>query len=155
MSKRQPTATSRPSKPVESLTKLGLQKNFKAEATVDDGKNASKNRFQKLQIEITNQEFERPGTEVTMKNGEQDITQTPVSLVKSVAPETPYQSAKNCTKCRLDRLESSSYWLAQIKLAESVGKHFISAMFFRLALDCHAEVLQPLLINPCILILFH
>ncbi|KAH7667616.1 hypothetical protein IHE45_12G071400 [Dioscorea alata] len=144
LSKRQPSATSRPSKPVESLTKLGLQKNNKGEATVDDGKNASRNRFQKLQQEITNQDFEKQGTEMTMTNGEQNMMQTPVSLVKSVAPETPYQSAKNCTKCRLDRLESSSYWLAQIKLAESVGKHFISATFFRLALDCHAEPFSSL-----------
>ncbi|KAE9445124.1 hypothetical protein C3L33_22977, partial [Rhododendron williamsianum] len=33
----------------------------------------------------------------------------------------------------------SAYWLGQIKLAESVGKHFVSAAFFRLALESKAE----------------
>ncbi|KAK3028170.1 hypothetical protein RJ639_038694 [Escallonia herrerae] len=46
---------------------------------------------------------------------------------------------KRCSKCRFDRLETSSYWLGQIKLAESVGKHFASAAFFRLAFESKAE----------------
>lgn len=53
---------------------------------------------------------------------------------------TPYQSAERCSKCRFDRLETSAYWLGQIKVAESVGKHFVSAAFFRLALESKAEV---------------
>jgi hypothetical protein len=68
---------------------------------------------------------------------------TPVaspSLTRLKIPGTPYQSAENCSKCRFDRLETSSYWLAQIKLAESVGKHFVSAAFFRLAFESRAEV---------------
>lgn len=53
---------------------------------------------------------------------------------------TPFYSAGKCSKCRFDRLETSSYWLSQIKLAENVGKHSVSAAFFRLALDSKAEV---------------
>lgn len=68
---------------------------------------------------------------------------TPVAshfIIKSEVIGTPYHSAKNCSKCRFDRLETASYWLGQIKLAESVGKHFVSVAFFRLAFDCNAEV---------------
>lgn len=54
---------------------------------------------------------------------------------------TPYHSAERCSKCRFDRLETSSYWLSQIKMAESVGKHSVSAAFFELAFECKAEVL--------------
>ncbi|XP_062173206.1 uncharacterized protein LOC133878646 isoform X2 [Alnus glutinosa] len=67
---------------------------------------------------------------------------TPValpSLSRLKIPGTPYLSAENCMKCRFDRLETSSYWLGQIKLAESVGKHFVSAAFFRLAFESRAE----------------
>ncbi|KAK6926810.1 hypothetical protein RJ641_008529 [Dillenia turbinata] len=71
---------------------------------------------------------------------------TPVQTpARSPAPNkprisgTPYHTAENCSKCRFDRLETSSYWLSQIKLAESVGKHFVSAAFFRLALESKAE----------------
>ena len=53
---------------------------------------------------------------------------------------TPYHTAENCGKCRLDKLETAAYWLAQIKLSESSGKHFVSAAFFRLAMECKAEV---------------
>ncbi|KAJ0978228.1 hypothetical protein J5N97_013702 [Dioscorea zingiberensis] len=138
-SKWQPTITSKPRKPVEKFTKPDTRKNSPAEAAVDGGKNASKDSLQKLQQQVTIQDLGPVTEEGVMKSDEQSMVQTPVSLVKSLAPETPYQSAQNCSKCRLDRLESSSYWLTQINLAESVGKHFISAAFFRLALDCHAE----------------
>ncbi|KAL3829168.1 hypothetical protein ACJIZ3_017970 [Penstemon smallii] len=67
--------------------------------------------------------------------------QTPVKvLAKATDSFTPYKSAERCSKCRFDRLETSAYWLGQIKLAESVGKHFVSASFFQLAFDCKAEV---------------
>ncbi|KAG0502769.1 hypothetical protein HPP92_002841 [Vanilla planifolia] len=61
------------------------------------------------------------------------------SIKKPLVQETPYQSAEICSNCRLHRLETSSYWLEQIKLAESAGKHFISAAFFRLALECKSQ----------------
>ncbi|KAK8914257.1 hypothetical protein KSP39_PZI023698 [Platanthera zijinensis] len=67
------------------------------------------------------------------------LPSTPVFLEDSSMQETPYQSAENCSKCRLDRLETSPYWLSQIKFAETSGKHFVSAAFFRLALDCKAQ----------------
>ncbi|XP_040993544.1 proteoglycan 4-like [Juglans microcarpa x Juglans regia] len=72
---------------------------------------------------------------------------TPVasaSLTRPKIPGTPYHSAGNCSKCRFDRLETSSYWLNQIKLSESVGKHFVSAAFFRLAFESKAEPLRNL-----------
>ncbi|CAA0834076.1 Unknown protein [Striga hermonthica] len=53
--------------------------------------------------------------------------------------KTCRKSAEICSKCRFDRLETSPYWLSQIRLAETVGKHSVSAVFFRLAFDCHAE----------------
>ncbi|XP_037425238.1 reticulon-4-like isoform X2 [Triticum dicoccoides] len=58
---------------------------------------------------------------------------------KVVVAETPFFSAQNCSSCTLDQLESASYWLAQIHLAESVGKHNVSAAFFRLAFECQAQ----------------
>ncbi|KAH9323175.1 hypothetical protein KI387_017814, partial [Taxus chinensis] len=45
---------------------------------------------------------------------------------------------------KFSTLMSSSYWLAQVKLAESSGKHIISLGFFRLALESTAEPLQRL-----------
>lgn len=65
----------------------------------------------------------------------------PPFSVKTVrVPGTPYLSAEKCSSCQFDRLETASYWLGQIKSAEFVTKHFVSAVFFRLAHDCKAEV---------------
>ncbi|KAI0526884.1 hypothetical protein KFK09_002477 [Dendrobium nobile] len=64
---------------------------------------------------------------------------TPVLSTDTSMQETPYQSAENCSKCRLDRLETASYWISQVKVAEPTGKHFVSAAFFRLALECRAQ----------------
>ncbi|XP_042506243.1 uncharacterized protein LOC122082624 [Macadamia integrifolia] len=77
---------------------------------------------------------------------------TPMSSSSSstedrVIPGTPYYSAETCGKCRLDRIDSSSYWVAQIRLAESVGKHFLSAAFFRLAAESNAELVPSLRIE--------
>ncbi|MQM05715.1 hypothetical protein Taro_038541 [Colocasia esculenta] len=75
----------------------------------------------------------------------EDGPRTPMSSVKpTVLLGTPFYSAKSCSKCRFDRLESAPYWLNQIKLAESVGKHFVSVAFFRLALECNAEPIRSL-----------
>ncbi|CAN4119373.1 unnamed protein product [Withania somnifera] len=60
---------------------------------------------------------------------------------------TPFHSAEKCSKCRFDRLETSSYWLAQIKLAETVAKHTVSAAFFRLALESNAEPFRNILLE--------
>ncbi|XP_030452632.1 uncharacterized protein LOC115674385 isoform X1 [Syzygium oleosum] len=69
------------------------------------------------------------------------------SVAKPRRSGTPYHTAENCSKCRFDRLESASYWLGQIKLAEPVGKHFVSANFFRMALECKAEPIRSLRIE--------
>ncbi|CAK9314419.1 unnamed protein product [Citrullus colocynthis] len=73
--------------------------------------------------------------------------QTPVArprLFKLKNAGTPYHTAEKCSNCRFDKMETSSYWVAQIKLAESVGKHFVSVDFFRLAYVCNAEPIRNL-----------
>lgn len=71
------------------------------------------------------------------------MSRTPVASASETRlkiADTLYHSVENCSKCQIDTLETSSYWLGQIKLAESVGKHFVSAAFFRLAFESRAEV---------------
>ncbi|WOL14834.1 hypothetical protein Cni_G23615 [Canna indica] len=91
--------------------------------------------------------FQDPKTTVS-KTSERDepeeAVRTPISFVKPAVVGTPYLSAQNCSKCKLDKLESSTYWLAQIRLAETAGKHSVSAAFFRLALECHAQPFHKL-----------
>jgi hypothetical protein len=70
---------------------------------------------------------------------------------KVAAPETPFFSAQNCSSCTLHPLESADYWLAHIRLAESVGKHGVSAAFFRLAFECQAQVRLQTTVLPNIL----
>ncbi|KAL9691206.1 hypothetical protein QQ045_011625 [Rhodiola kirilowii] len=60
---------------------------------------------------------------------------------------TPYHTAQNCRRCMNVKLESSSYWIEHIELAESVGKHFASIMFFQLAHECNAEPTMSLKIE--------
>ncbi|KAK4606986.1 hypothetical protein RGQ29_000979 [Quercus rubra] len=57
-----------------------------------------------------------------------------LEAINVVLPKTPVAP----------RLETSSYWLSQIKLAESVGKHFVSAAFFGLAFESKAEPIRSL-----------
>ena len=73
---------------------------------------------------------------VAMRTGEKPA--------KVLAAETPFFSAQNCSSCTLDQLESATYWLAQIHMAESVGKHWVAAAFFRLAFECQAQVREKL-----------
>lgn len=85
------------------------------------------------------------GTALKDLRVENDVVepQTPVAvprLLKLKNGGTPYHTAEKCSNCRFDKMETSSYWVAQIKLAEAVGKHFVSADFFRLAYVCNAEV---------------
>ncbi|KAF4354656.1 hypothetical protein F8388_009647 [Cannabis sativa] len=68
---------------------------------------------------------------------------TPVNS-KISASKSNFHTAKICTKCRFDRLETSSYWVGQIKLAESVGKHFASLAFFKLAIESKAQPFEKL-----------
>lgn len=78
------------------------------------------------------------------ENDSAEEPKTPVTTShvrgKSKVQATPFYSAVNCSKCRFDKLETSSYWIGQIKLAESVGKHFVASGFFKLALKSQAEV---------------
>ncbi|KAL6649732.1 hypothetical protein ACP70R_013956 [Stipagrostis hirtigluma subsp. patula] len=70
------------------------------------------------------------------------VGHTPVATVKAAekpSAETPFFTAQNCSSWTLDQLESATYWLAQIRLAESVGKHWVAAAFFRLAFECQAQ----------------
>nr|XP_010920884.1 uncharacterized protein LOC105044624 isoform X2 [Elaeis guineensis] len=78
------------------------------------------------------------------KIAQQEEICTPMSSIKSAVPGTPYHSAQGCSKCRLDKLETSTYWLTQIKLAESVGRHSVAAAFFRLASECQAQPFHKL-----------
>ncbi|KAK6163294.1 hypothetical protein DH2020_000158 [Rehmannia glutinosa] len=55
-----------------------------------------------------------------------------------VEPQTPLKSPAAQAKPRL----SAQPHLIAIKLAETVGKHFVSAVFFRLAFDCEAEPIR-------------
>jgi hypothetical protein len=87
----------------------------------------------------------------TLKENDSEEPKTPVTTShvkgKSNVQATPFYSAVNCSKCRFDRLETSSYWVGQIKLAESVGKHFVAYGFFKLAFKSQAEVCYFLVIK--------
>ncbi|KAL9691987.1 hypothetical protein QQ045_012416 [Rhodiola kirilowii] len=76
---------------------------------------------------------------------------TPVQLSSSLRKPrmfgTPYHTTQNYMRCTNDKLESSSYWIEQIKLAESVGKHFASIMFFQLAHECNNKPVRSLKIE--------
>ncbi|MCL7043098.1 hypothetical protein MKW94_028863 [Papaver nudicaule] len=50
--------------------------------------------------------------------------------------------SKSLIQRKFNVLASTSYWLTQIKLSESVGKHMISLGFFKLALEAGCEPLQ-------------
>lgn len=64
------------------------------------------------------------------------------AIATSMAGATPQENPKSVQRRKFSTLRSASYWLAQIKLAESAGKHGISLGFFRLALESTAEPLQ-------------
>lgn len=68
------------------------------------------------------------------------VTSSSHVRAKSKMSATPFYTAAHCSKCRFDRLETSSFWIGQIKMAESVGKHFVASAFFKLALISQAEV---------------
>jgi hypothetical protein len=64
------------------------------------------------------------------------------AMPTSMVGATPQEIPKSAQRRKFSTLRSASYWLAQIKLAESAGKHGISLGFFRLALESTAEPLQ-------------
>jgi hypothetical protein len=89
-----------------------------------------------------------PGSREKGKSSADDAAgHTPMVAMKAaekpagvVAAETPFFRAQNCSSCTLDQLESAAYWPAQIRIAESVGKHSVAAAFFHLAFECQAQV---------------
>ncbi|RVW38832.1 hypothetical protein VitviT2T_007987 [Vitis vinifera] len=123
-------------KPAIKPTTGATQKQSKSSrATAEEKKLPEKNkaRLKKNSVCFQEKVAESPAKQHA------DGPRTPAAKPKV---STPYHTAENCSKCRFDRLETATYWLAQIKLSESVGKHFVSAAFFRLALECKAEPIR-------------
>ncbi|KAL3819433.1 hypothetical protein ACJIZ3_005338 [Penstemon smallii] len=70
---------------------------------------------------------------------------TPISetRAKSTAGGTPVSDiSRSSNRKKFCVLSSSSYWLSQIKLAESADKHSISLGFFKLAFEAGCEPIQ-------------
>ncbi|GLJ15434.1 hypothetical protein SUGI_0253400 [Cryptomeria japonica] len=72
-----------------------------------------------------------------------DALLTPTVPINSTVPVTP-EHPSHGHGSKLNMLTSASYWLDQIKISESAGKHAISLGFFTLALESAAEPLQRL-----------
>lgn len=155
---RNPNITSKPvpEKPTTKPSSIVLQKAAKPlrktqspidvqaiPETVSTKNSAEKNRTRPKKKSVSFQDK-------NLAKGDLLEPQTPVRspfLVKPRLSSTPYHSAERCSKCKFDRLETSSYWLGQINLAESVQKHFVSAAFFRLALESKAKPFCNLLVE--------
>ncbi|KAF5187319.1 hypothetical protein FRX31_023091, partial [Thalictrum thalictroides] len=124
---------------VEEDTKNGVISSLSVNVDENSSAKGTKNRSKK------NVCFQEPLHQSIPTIGKEEVhtpyalRSTTSSVSKSRLLDTPYHSAENCSKCRLHKLESSSYWLAQIKLAELAEKHFVAATFFRLAHECRAE----------------
>ncbi|XP_047942824.1 uncharacterized protein LOC125189604 isoform X2 [Salvia hispanica] len=89
--------------------------------------------------------FQEKGPGKNSDDGSAAEPHTPLNaIIAKPRVATPFYSAEKCSKCRFDKLETASYWLSQIKLAESVGKHWVSATLFGLAFDCNAEPIRNL-----------
>ncbi|KAK7341798.1 hypothetical protein VNO80_24737 [Phaseolus coccineus] len=54
---------------------------------------------------------------------------TPAASLSPVRTKssTPFYTALHCSECRFDKLETSSYRVGHIKMAESVDKHFVAS----------------------------
>ncbi|XP_041993485.1 uncharacterized protein LOC121744111 [Salvia splendens] len=89
--------------------------------------------------------FQEKGPRKNLDDGNAAEPHTPLNaIIAKPRVATPFYSAEKCSKCRFDKLETASYWLSQIKLAESVGKHWVSAALFGLAFDCNGEPISNL-----------
>lgn len=63
------------------------------------------------------------------------------SVRSQAKSDTPSSEVSNSGMSRLfSRISTASYWLSQIKLAETAAKHSISLGFFKLALEAGCEV---------------
>ncbi|KAL8496717.1 hypothetical protein ACS0TY_020406 [Phlomoides rotata] len=118
---------------------------------IAEAKNSSEKipvRPKKKSVCFQETDVERSGK--NLDDGNLKEPQTPLrspSAKPKVRVATPYHSAEKCSKCRFDKLETSAYWLSQIKLAESVGKHSVSAAFFQLAFNCKAEPIRNIRVD--------
>lgn len=126
----------------------------KAEPALKPPQNGSNDRAavaKKKKSVVFSEKVEGSATKNSPAREVDGVVKTPVRPPFSTKPVripgTPYLSAEKCSSCRFDRLETASYWLGQIKSSEFVGKHFVSAAFFRLANDCNAEVFIFILLN--------
>ncbi|TVU47452.1 hypothetical protein EJB05_07055, partial [Eragrostis curvula] len=134
-----PVRAPKPSRPVA--------KSLKKAAPAADVEAKAKKRSQRVSFQVAAAEATAPGSGEKAKASADDAAgRTPMVAMRTaekpaklVAAETPFFSAQNCSSCTLDQLESAAYWLAQIRLAESVGKHWVAAAFFRLAFRCQAQ----------------
>ncbi|XP_039142832.1 uncharacterized protein LOC120280155 [Dioscorea cayenensis subsp. rotundata] len=84
----------------------------------------------------------RPATSGSVTPISEARTRRTNTLGKS---ETPLSNvSRSSGQRRFNVLSSVSYWLTQIKLSESAGKHSISLGFFKLALEAGCEHIQRL-----------
>jgi hypothetical protein len=125
-----------------------VAKPLKKAATGADLEANAKKRSQRVSFQVAAVELAALGSREKGKAIADDAAgRTPMVSMKAaekrarvVGAETPFFSAQNCSSCTLDQLESAAYWLAHIRIAESVGKHSVAAAFFRLAFECQAQV---------------
>lgn len=85
-----------------------------------------------------------PKSQAKATASSKDVLLTTPGSSKSVIPTTPLDDSNHGQRRRSNTLMTSTYWLSQIKLSESAGKHAISLGFFRLALESNAEPFQRL-----------
>jgi hypothetical protein len=152
--KLSPPAFAKPSKlsppnPARATKLPGpVAKPLKKTATGADLEANGKKRSQRVSFQVAAVELAALGSREKGKAIADDAAgRTPMVSMKAaekrarvVGAETPFFSAQNCSSCTLDQLESAAYWLAHIRIAESVGKHSVAAAFFRLAFECQAQV---------------
>lgn len=85
-----------------------------------------------------------PKSQAKATASSKDVLLTTPGLNKSSISTTPLEDSNHGQRRRFNTLMASTYWLSQIKLSESAGKHAISLGFFRLALESNAEPFQRL-----------
>ncbi|XP_043693597.1 uncharacterized protein LOC122644059 [Telopea speciosissima] len=145
-----------PNKPLSKSSSLGNGKGIiqqrKPKYSLEPKVAAEENKFEIKPKTKKTVSFQEPLVEnlaqIVQEEGS-GAFQTPLSSSSPstedrIIPGTPYYTAETCGKCQLDRFDSSSYWVAQIRLAESVRKHFLSAAFFHLAWESNAELVPSL-----------
>ncbi|GLU12331.1 hypothetical protein SLE2022_290180 [Rubroshorea leprosula] len=68
----------------------------------------------------------------------------PVNLKGKSGTPIPDAASRSASVRKFSDLSKASYWLSQIKVAESASKHSISLAFFKLALEAGCEPLQKM-----------